>query len=88
MLSVKRPAAAGGRVGTRSSRNPRPAAQQCAPVRTGVSVAVHVNGNHWRALLPVDGEGRPVAVTARDERWTGAVAMAAAARWTREHDIA
>ena len=60
----------------------------CLASRTGVSVAVHVNGNHWRALLPVDGEGRPMAVTARDERWTGTAAMAAAARWTREHDIA
>ena len=60
----------------------------CLASKTGVSAAVHVNGNHWRALLPVDGEGRPVAVTARDERWTGAVATTAAARWTHEHDIA
>ena len=31
----------------------------CLASKTGISVAVHVNGNHWRALLPVDGEGRP-----------------------------
>ena len=60
----------------------------CLASKVGISAAVHVNGNHWRALLPVDGEGRPVAVTARDEQWTSAAAMTAAARWTHEHDMA
>ena len=64
------------------------ALRACLASKVGISAAVHVNGNHWRALLPVDGEGRPVAVTARDEQWTSAAAMTAAARWTHEHDMA
>ena len=58
----------------------------CLASRTYVSVAIHVNGNHWRAMLPTDGSGRPVAATARDERWARAAEVAAAAQWTLGHD--
>ena len=36
-------------------------------------VAVHVNGNHWHPLLPLDGEGRLVLTPLRE---SGAVPLA------------
>ena len=64
------------------------ALRMCLATRTSMSAAVHVNGNHWHALLPLGPDGSARAVTARDSRWAEAPALSAAAAWVHGHDIA
>ena len=40
------------------------AVRACLAARAGMSVAVHVNGNHWHAMMPAAADGRARAATA------------------------
>jgi len=64
------------------------ALRMCLATRTSVSAAVHVNGNHWHALLPLQPDGSVRTVAARDSRWAEAPALSAAAAWVHGHGMA